>query len=208
MSLLTKKQKEVMDFLKDYYQKYGVTPTMKEVSEYFKVSIPTIQNHFKSLEYKGYIKKTPNLSRSIEIRENNKQSMTVSLPLLGMVGAGYGIELYEENDPSMLDVPASWLNPSQKNSYFCLKVDGFSMAEDGVLDGDIIVVRKQDVANDGDSVVAFIKDTEEVTLKRFYKRQTAFELKPKNTNPQYKSRLVSFDNLEIKGKFIGLLRVS
>jgi repressor LexA len=208
MSLLTKKQKEVMDFLKNYYDKNGLTPTMKEVAEHFEVSITTIQNHFKSLEYKGYIKKTPNLSRSIEIRDNKKQNMFVSLPLVGMVGAGYGVEMYEENQPEMLDVPANWLNPSQKNSYYCLKVDGFSMAEDGVLDGDIIVVRKQEMADNGEPVIAYIKDTNEVTLKRFYKRQNTFELKPKNTNLQYKSKLVSFDNLEIKGKFIGLLRVA
>jgi len=206
MSLLTAKQKEVLEFLRIYSENNGVTPTMKEVSENFGVTISTIQNHFKSLEYKGYIQKVPNLARSIKIKGEDEKNLSVSLPLLGMVGAGYGVELYEEIEPEFIEVPSAWLNPAQKNSYFCLKVDGFSMAEDGVLDGDIIVVRKQDSAESGESIIAYIKDSEEVTLKRFYRRNGRIELKPRNSNPQYKSRMIDEDNLEIKGKFVGLLR--
>jgi len=204
--LLTAKQKEVLEFLRIYSENNGVTPTMKEVSENFGVTISTIQNHFKSLEYKGYIQKVPNLARSIKIKGEDEKNLSVSLPLLGMVGAGYGVELYEEIEPEFIEVPSAWLNPAQKNSYFCLKVDGFSMAEDGVLDGDIIVVRKQDSAESGESIIAYIKDSEEVTLKRFYRRNGRIELKPRNSNPQYKSRMIDEDNLEIKGKFVGLLR--
>jgi repressor LexA len=206
MSLLTAKQKEVLEYLREYSEINGVTPTMKEVSEHFGVTISTIQNHFKSLEYKGYIQKVPNLARSIKLKGEEAKNLSVSLPLLGMVGAGYGVELYEEVEPEFIEVPSAWLNPAQKNSYFCLKVDGFSMAEDGVLDGDTIVVRKQDSAENGDSIIAYIKDSEEVTLKRFYRRNGRIELKPRNSNPQYKSRMVEEDNLEVKGKFVGLLR--
>jgi len=202
--MLTKKQQEVLDFLKDYYQKHEITPTLKEVADHFRVRVPTVQGYFKELEYKGYIKKLPNKSRAIQFKDEIPKNLTVSLPMLGKVCAGDGVDWHEENNPETVEVPSGWLNPSQKNYYFCLKVEGFSMIKDNVLDGDVIIVKKQNWAENGDSVIAIIKDQEKVTLKKFYQDEDTIELRPKSNI--HKPITTNSKNVDIKGKFVGLLR--
>jgi len=203
--ILTKKQQEVLEFLKKYYEENGYSPSMREVALNFKISIPTIQGYFKELTLKGMISKLPNKSRSIVIKGDNlPKNMSISIPELGTISAGEGIIVNENDNPDFVEVPASWVkNPSQ---YYCLRVSGFSMYEDGILDNDLILVKRQATADDGDTVVAIRKDSQEerATLKVFYNKGNQIELRPKN--PRLNSIFLNRMEVEIRGKFCGLIR--
>jgi len=164
-----------------------------------------VQGYFKELAIKGAISKLPNKSRSIVIKGNDlPRNMTISVPELGIISAGEGIVVNENENPTFVEVPASWINSGAQ--YYCLRVSGFSMHEDGILDNDLILVRRQATANDGDTVVAIRKDSqnERATLKVFYDRGNKIELRPRNSilNPI----LLDRKDVEIRGKFSGLIR--
>lgn len=206
IAALTKKQKEVIDFLKKFYEENGYSPSMKEVAKNFEVSIPTVQGYFTELKLKGVISKQPNKSRSIIFKTDIPKNMTISIPLNGTISAGEGILVNENNEPEMIEVPSSWINKYSMNDYYCLKVRGFSMYKDGILDGDIILVKYQPYANNGETVVAIRKDSndERATLKVFFDRGNKIELKPKNDF--LKSIVLNKEDIEIRGKFCGLIR--
>lgn len=130
--------------------------------------------------------------------------MTVSVPLLGTISAGEGIIVYEEQTPELVESPAPMITPGY--NHYALRVAGFSMAEDGIMDGDIILVRQQATAEVGDPIVAILKGNfeEKATLKRFYPKDDIIELRPRN--PLMPSIKVKPEELEIRGKFVGLLR--
>lgn len=204
---LTSKQEKVLQFLTEFYEKNNFSPSMKEVANHFGVTISTVQGYFKELSLKGFINKLPNQSRSIVLSGDNlPKNMTVPLPELGVISAGEGIEVFENEDPNMINVPANWVNKFLINDYFCLRVSGFSMYQDGILDNDLIVVRSQSNAFDGDTVVAIRKDKgeERATLKVFYDRGNKVILKPKN--PNLEPILLNKNDIEIRGKFCGLIR--
>ncbi len=203
---LTKRQQEVLDFLKKYYEKSNFSPSMREVAEHFGVSISTVQGYFNELTFKGAIKKHPNQSRAIMFKDELPKNMTISIPMVGVISAGDGIRVYEEEAPELIEIPSSWVNKVTLSSYYCLRVSGFSMFRDGILDGDIILVKQQASAYDGDTVVAIRIDggEEKATLKVFYDRGDKIELKPRNEN--LKSIFVARENIEIRGKFCGLIR--
>lgn len=178
---------------------------MKEVAEHFAVSIPTVQGYFKELALKGAISKLPNKSRSIVIKGTDlPKNMSVSIPEIGIISAGEGIIVHENEEPNFVEVPASWVNSGAQ--YYCLRVSGFSMYQDGIFDNDVILVRRQATADNGDTVVAIRKDSQEerATLKVFYDRGKQIELKPKN--PFLNSIFLDRKNVEIRGKFCGLIR--
>jgi repressor LexA len=206
MKELTKKQKEILDYLKSYYEENGFSPTLNEVAKAFHISISTVQGHFKELVYRGAIKKVPNRPRSIIFKHELPKNMTVSTPILGEISAGGGIDIFEDPEPDFIEVPSEWLKGQKDHNYYCLRVTGFSMFEDGILDKDIIVARKQDYADEGDIVIAAIKDFggEKATLKRYYKQGQQIELRP--SNPNLESIIVNRKDFDIRGKFIGLIR--
>ena len=204
---LTGKQQAILDFLKEYYEKNNFSPSMKEVAAHFEITISTVQGYFKELALKGFINKLPNQSRSIVIKGDNlPKNMTRPLPELGIISAGEGIIATESDDPRLIDVPASWISTASGLRYYCLRVSGFSMYEDGILDNDIVVIREQQAAYDGDTVVAIRKDQgdEKATLKVYYDRGSKIELKPKN--PFLPSIFIDKEDIEIRGKFCGLIR--
>lgn len=201
---LTKKQARVLNFLKSFYEEKGFAPSLKEIANHFKVSVPTAQDYLRALIYKGVLGRQPNKPRSIIFKAEKPKNMTVSVPLLGTISAGEGVMVYEEESPELVEAPATMISPGY--NHYALKVSGFSMVGDGILDGDIVVARQQATADIGDPVIAILKGgfEEKATIKRFYRKGDKIELRP--SNPKMKPIFVNPEELEVRGKFVGLIR--
>ena len=203
MEILTKKQGEILDFIKVYVANHGYPPTVREIAKKLKVNSPaTIHSHLNKLAEKKYIKKDDSKNRAIELLVDNeylnKNESIVSIPLLGKIKAGLPIEATESpND--FFDVP-SYLIPKNKEVY-ALNVSGDSMINVGIYDNDIVLIEKQNIARNGDIVVA-MNDENEVTLKTFYKEKGYFRLQPENDTMEP----IILNNVTILGKAIGLYR--
>jgi len=201
MEKLTEKQNLVLDFLKKSIANNGFPPTVREIGKALGLRSPaTVQVHLDTLADKGYIKKGDSKNRAIELLVENEyeEKEIVDVPLLGKVTAGSPIEAIEMPD-EYFSLPA-YLIPAKKE-VFTLRVQGNSMIEAGIHDGDIVIVQKQDTARNGEIVVAMTEDNE-VTLKTFYKEDGYFRLQPENStmNP------IILDKVYIVGKAIGLYR--
>lgn len=200
---ITKKQEEVLTFIKIYIVKYGYPPSVREICAGLGLSSPaTVHTHLTQLEIKGAIKKTASKFRTIEVIGENeyapKDEEIAKVPLLGKVTAGNPIEAIENPD-DFFTLPASLI--PRKESIFTLKVSGDSMINAGILDNDIVIVQKQKVAQNGDIVVA-MNEENEVTLKTFYKEKDHIRLQPEN---DYLEPII-LKNVTIIGKAIGLYR--
>lgn len=200
----TEKQKKILDFVDSYIRKNSISPSFTDIARALGISTGTVRDQLTLLQKKGLLSWTPNTKRSIKIRSQENFYPNVPIPLLGTISAGEGINIYENPDPEIIDVSGDMI--STGFGHYCLKVAGYSMAQDGILDGDIIVVRQQASASDGDSVVAVLKgNTEErATLKKFYHHGNEIELRPKNQ--QLKSKFYNPSDIEVRGKFVGLVR--
>jgi repressor LexA len=202
--ILTAKQKVILDFIRKFSDDHEYPPSLKEIGVEFKFTIPTAQGYIVALVNKGYLSKQHNGKRSILLKERKPENLTVTRPILGKISAGYGISLFEEPEPELVEVPATMMTAG--NQTYCLKVEGDSMIGDGILNGDIVVIRQQSIANNGDIVVAVIKSDfgEKVTLKRYYLKGNTVELHPRN--PKIKKIILDTNQIEIRGKFLGLIR--
>ncbi len=203
MKELTKRQEEILTYLKKYMVSHGYPPTIREIGADLGVSSPaTIHAHLANLESKGFIKKEDTKNRAIELLvENefaNKDDEIVSVPLLGKITAGSPIEAIERPD-EYFSLPA-YLIPKNKE-VFTLLVSGTSMINAGILDGDIVIVERKNNARNGEIVVA-MTDENEVTLKRFYKETGYFRLQPENDTMDP----IILNNVTILGTAIGLYR--
>ncbi len=203
MEKLTKRQEDALNFIKEYIVAHGYPPTVREIAKELNVSSPaTIQAHLDRLADKGYIKKGSNKNRTIELMVQNEFNKTseevIEVPLLGKITAGSPIEAIE-NPNEYFSLPA-FLVPKDRD-VFTLKVDGESMIEAGILDGDIIIVEKRNTARNGEIVVA-MTDENEVTLKTFYKEKDHIRLQPQNSTMEP----IILNNVTILGKAIGLYR--
>ena len=203
MEILTNKQGEILDFIKVYVANHGYPPTVREIAKKLKVNSPaTIHSHLNKLAEKKYIKKDDSKNRAIELLVDNeylnKNESIVSIPLLGKIKAGLPIEAIE-NPNDFFDVP-SYLIPKNKEVY-ALNVSGDSMINVGIYDNDIVLIEKQNIARNGDIVVA-MNDENEVTLKTFYKEKGYFRLQPENDTMEP----IILNNVTILGKAIGLYR--
>ena len=203
MDDLTKKQGEVLKFVKEFMVSHGYPPTVREIDEALGLSSPaTTHYHLKGLEEKGYIRKNGSKNRAIELLVDNeyakKNEEIVEVPLLGKITAGNPIEAIE-NPGEYFSLPA-YLIPKQKE-VFTLKVSGESMINAGIYDGDIVIVERCNTARNGEIVVA-MTDENEVTLKTFYKEDGYFRLQPENDT----MKPFIFKNITILGKAIGLYR--
>ena len=178
---LTPKQLEVVDLIQRWRLENGFSPTMKELAEELKVSKVTIFERIEALIRKGALKREPNKARSLSIIENDINSDTTSLrfPLVGKVAAGMPIERCENQDALNLNEMFGPRIGMQKET-FALQVDGDSMKDDGIMDGDYVLIQKQETAKNGDRVVALLPDGE-TTLKTFYKENNGMlRLQPAN----------------------------
>ena len=203
MNDLTKRQSEVLNFVKEFMVSHGYPPTVREICNSLGLSSPaTVHSHLAQLESKGYIKKNSNKNRAIELLVNNeyltKKDDVIEVPLLGKITAGNPIEAIERPD-EYFSLPA-YLIPKQKE-VFTLKVSGESMINAGIFDGDIVIVERTNAARNGEIVVA-MTDENEVTLKTFYKENGYFRLQPENDTMEP----FIFENITILGRAIGLYR--
>lgn len=200
---LTKKQNEVLDYIKKYTATHGYPPAIREIGAGLGLSSPaTVHTHVKKLEEAGVIKTSSNKFRTIEILVDNEYDESgediVKVPLLGKVTAGNPIEAIEQPN-QFFDLPASIL--PKKETIFTLEVSGESMINAGIYDGDYVIIQKQNTARNGDIVVAMTEDNE-VTLKTFYKENGHIRLQPENDT----MAPFIFENVTILGKAIGLYR--
>lgn len=196
---LTKKQKQVFDFIQEYVEKNGYSPTQMEIKEYFGFkSLGSVQDYIKYLKNAGFLENDPNSVRGLKpIDPDAGSTASLEIPLHGQVAAGNPIEALEGN--RTIDIPASMIG---KGSHFALTVSGESMIEDGIFDGDVIVVRSTRSANNGDTIVATINN--EATVKRYYKKSNKIELHPANSSMS--PIIITEGDFQIKGKLVGLYR--
>ena len=193
---LTKRQKEILDFIRCYRVENGISPTQREIRETFKLSsFGTVQKHLKRLEEKGALEREWNRSRGIAPKEDPAASRGV--PLLGLVAAGRPIEPFPQEES--IEVPSSLLG---KGEHFVLRVRGESMVDDGILDGDFVVVSRREKAESGQTVVALVRG--EATLKRYYSEGQRIRLQPANSA----MKPLTFDarDVTIQGVVTGLIR--
>lgn len=193
--MLTKRQKEVLDFVESYSQKKGYSPSFEEIRKRLKLaSVSTVHFHISKLEKGGYLGKIENKARAISI--TNEQSL-VRIPLLGSIAAGEPIEAIQEYET--ISIPKNLL--AKSGEHFALRVKGNSMIQEGIFDGDNVIIRKQNDAEDGDTIVALINQNE-VTLKKIYKVIGGFKLQP--SNPSMKAFVVK--QLIVQGKVVSVMR--
>ena len=200
---LTKKQNEVLDYLKKYKAEHGYPPSVREIGKALGLSSPaTVQAHLTRLKKAGVITNSSNKFRTIEILVDNeyldKKEDVVKVPLLGKITAGNPIEAIERPN-EFFSLPASII--PAKETIFTLEVSGESMINKGIYDGDIVIVKKQNTARNGEIVVAMTPESE-VTLKTFYKEDGYIRLQPENDTMDP----FIFPNVTILGKAIGLYR--
>ena len=203
MKELTKRQEEILTYVKKYMISHGYPPTVREIGKDLGVSSPaTIHAHLANLANKGFIKKDGSKNRAIELLVDNefipKNEEVVEVPLLGKITAGSPIEAIERPN-EYFSLPA-YLIPNNKE-VFTLLVSGTSMINAGILDGDIVIVERRNTAKNGEIVVA-MTDENEVTLKTFYKETGYFRLQPENDTMDP----IILNNVSILGKAIGLYR--
>lgn len=197
---ITARQKQILSYIKEKIRTSGYPPSVREIGAAVGLrSSSTVHNHLVQLEEKGFLRKDPTKPRAIipvDSQGDIAISQTIPLPVVGSVAAGSPI-LAEQNIEEYLPVPVDFVGAG---SHFILRVKGDSMIDAGIFDGDYLIVRQQQEANNGEIVVALIED--EATVKRFYRRDTIIELKPENTS----MASIFVQNAIIAGKISGLLR--
>ena len=198
-AMLTKRQKELLDYLDGYIRRHGYAPTLEEIGAHFGLtSLATIHKHLTNLENKRLIRRKWNRSRALEVVPQQQRAGALDLPLLGRVAAGAPIEPLE--DQETIAVPEEMVG---RGETFVLKVKGDSMVREGILDGDYIVVRSQAHAENGDTVVALVRG--EATVKRFYReRGGMIRLQPANDAMAPIAARAS--DVEIRGIVVAVLR--
>ncbi len=200
---LYKRQRQIMDFITQYIQKHGASPTLQQIADAIGVSsLATVHEHLENLERKGVLRRYKGKIRGIEILDErfmvDENEPQVELPILGFIAAGQPIEPYTDPHAS-LDVPSNLV--SGKKRSFVLQVQGNSMIEEGILDGDFVVIEEQNEAKDGDIVVAELDDGM-ATLKRYYQEKTRIRLEPANSD----MKPIFARNVKIKGRVKGVIR--
>ncbi len=175
---LTKRQRQILDFITEFIGEHKYSPSVREIAEHFNLHSPaTIHAHLENLKKKGFLRATYNESRSIElVKKDIKTEEGVELPLLGLIAAGEPIEAIEDNET--IAVPGDLVTDAA-NSYV-LKVRGESMVEDGILDGDYVIVERNPSPQNGQIVVALLNNAY-ATLKKFYRETNRIRLQPANS---------------------------
>jgi len=193
----SKRQAEILEFITKFQKENGYSPSLAEMASNFNISIPTVHQHIAYLRKKKLLITHKWKKRSVQ-PFNNRKSDLIEIPLLGLIAAGGPIEAITNPEP--IEVPRSML--SRGANHYALKVSGISMIEEGISDGDIVIVREQPTVEEGEKAVAYLPDKNAVTLKKIYHEKNKIKLVPANKTmePFYE------DNVEIQGKVIGVLR--
>jgi repressor LexA len=199
---LTPKQLKILQLIRDSRVVRGYSPTMQELADELNISKVTVFEHVEALIKKGALKRDPNKARSLSICENAipDEAQPLSFPLVGKIAAGYPIEKFETNDQLNL---TDLFGPrvGQKGGSYALRVDGDSMKDEGILDGDYVIVERRETARNGERVVALLPNGE-TTLKTFFKEGDKIRLQP--ANPAFEPIIVK--DCKIQGVITGVLR--
>lgn len=198
---LTKRQREILNYLTAYTEQHGYAPSFEEIAESFNYnSLATVHEHLSNLERKGYITRSYNESRAITILPTEANPRAIELPLLGAVAAGYPIEAIADDET--ITVPESFVGRAGK--HYVLRVRGMSMIDEQIRDGDFVVVNERGRAENGETVIALI-DGNSATVKKYYReRDGRIRLQPANQamDPIY----VNENDVMIQGVVVGVLR--
>lgn len=197
MGIASKRQAEILDFIGTFRKKSGYAPSLREIATRFGVSVPTIHQHVSYLRKKNLLTSEKGKRRSIQAFNDHRRG-AVEIPLMGLIAAGGPIEAIR--DPRPIEVPKNMLSAGA--NYYALKVAGMSMIEDGIFDGDVVVVRDQQSVDDGDKAVVYLPEKDSVTLKRIYREGGRIKLVP--ANPKMKPFYEN--NVEVQGKVVGIIR--
>jgi repressor LexA len=196
--VVTRRQKQVVDFVQAYLHRHGYAPSLEEIGRHLGLaSLATVHKHLTRLESRGIIRRRPHQSRSLQVVDREGTGTAVAVPLLGRVAAGRPIEAVETAE--VVTVPEELVGSGET---FALRVTGDSMIGDGILDGDVVVVEARPDASNGATVVALVNG--EATVKRFYRRRGRIHLVP--ANERIEPIVAHPDDVQIRGVVIGLLR--
>jgi repressor LexA len=201
---LTKRQKQVLDFIADFVEEHGYCPSYDEIARGLELaSLATVHKHISVLESKGYLKRGFNQSRSLELapkylqEQRRPRGNMPEIPLMGRIAAGSPVETVEQRET------LNFADFAGSGTTYALQVRGDSMIDDHICDGDLILVEKVQQALDGDIVVALVRGSE-TTLKRFYREGDTIRLQPANT--ALEPILVPATEVEIQGRLLAVLR--
>ncbi|MEW5980862.1 MAG: transcriptional repressor LexA [Acidobacteriota bacterium] len=196
---LTKRQREILDYLAEFIQQHGYAPSLEEIGRRFSLSsLATVHKHLTNLQEKGFIRRAWNRSRSVELMPTRGGGRAVELPLLGFVAAGVPIEAIASNES--IAVPEGLVG---KRDTYVLKVRGDSMIDEQIRDGDFVIVEDRKTAENGEMVIALLGGSE-VTLKKFYRDDGRVRLQP--ANPAVQPILIAPDLVQIQGVVVGVMR--
>jgi len=195
MENLTKRQKEILDFIQDFIGSHDYAPSYREIAEHFQLgSIATVADHLENLNQKGFLTKDYNEARSLQLTPR-WDDRTFEIPLMGLIAAGAPIEAIRTNET--IDIPRDMMG----KNVFALKVRGDSMIDDGIFDGDYIIIEQTSNPRNGEIVVALV-DNENATLKRFYREKDRIRLQPANS----KYKPIFTNKVVVQGRVKGVIR--
>jgi repressor LexA len=196
---LTKRQREILDYLNDFISKHGYAPSLEEIGKRFNLSsLATVHKHLTNLQEKGFIKRAWNRSRSVELLQTRSGGRALELPLLGFVAAGAPIEAVAGTES--ISVPEEMVG---RRDTYVLRVRGSSMIDEQIRDGDFVIVEDRKTADNGEMVIALLNGND-ATLKKFYRENGRVRLQP--ANPTMEPILVPADQVQIQGVVVGVLR--
>ncbi len=199
---LTKRQRQILDYLATYSGEHGFAPSFEEIAHQFNYnSLATVHEHLTNLERKGYIRRSYNESRAIEILPSEASPRAIELPLMGLVAAGQPLEATETGET--VPVPEEFVR--RPGGHYVLKVKGESMIDAQISDGDLVVVHDRRQADNGEMVIAMLNGSS-ATVKRYYReRDGRIRLQPANSTmqPMYFDRA---DDIRIEGIVVGVMR--
>jgi repressor LexA len=197
---LTKRQREILDYLNEFIQQHGYAPSLEEIGKRFALSsLATVHKHLTNLQEKGFIRRAWNRSRSVELLPSRGGGRAIEVPLLGYVAAGMPIEAIVGTES--IAIPESLV--SGKRDTYVLRVRGDSMIDEQIRDGDWVVVEDRKSADNGEMVIALIGG-QDATLKKFYKENGRVRLQP--ANPTMQPIFTDPDNVQIQGVVVGVMR--
>jgi repressor LexA len=194
---LTEKQARVLARITQWIRDRGYPPTFQELAQELRLTEKNARDYVLILERKGYLRRQPNVARGITLLQQPPSESLLEIPLIGRVMAGKPVEVFENHEPIL--VPPMLL---RAGTHFVMEVRGDSMIDDGIREGDLVVVQQQVAPNNGDTVVAVVHG--EATIKRFYRHGPIVELRP--ANAQMAALEVDAQDVEVKGVVAGLIR--
>jgi repressor LexA len=196
---LTKRQREILDFLNDFIQQHGYAPSLEEIGRRFGLSsLATVHKHLTNLQDKGFIRRSWNRSRSVELLSARTGSRALHLPMLGYVAAGVPIEAVATAES--IAVPEDLAG---KRDTYVLRVKGDSMIEEQIRDGDFVIVEDRKTAENGEMVIALVGGSD-VTLKKFYRENGRVRLQP--ANPTMQPLFFDPNLVQVQGVVVGMMR--